>query len=428
VCIDDFALKKREKYGTVMVDIETGNVVDMIESRDYTDVKKWLESFHNIRAFSRDGSITYSKAIKDSHPKAIQISDRFHLLKNLTDYCRDYIKRTVKNNIEIQSTKESTANNISVKSKYDYDTTWDLISDVKKLRTEGNTIDQISVALGLSNKTIVKYSKIPDFEKDKYNTKSTLLIKKDAIYNNKETLIQEVKRLDKKGYSGRKIANIMSLNRKTVKNYIESDGAYTHASTGTTRSIKLSPFKECIIAMHSSGAKSTEIIDVLRNSGYTGSESLVRGFISKINQHKAVLDTPNTEQIRRKHLISLLYKKIDNVKSITTRQLNMVLELHPDLVDIYQISRKFKELLFGQNADKLDEWINQTSSLNIPELNSFINGISRDIDAVRNAIIYKYSNGLAEGTVNKIKVIKRIMYGRCGFEMLKRKVLYANFN
>lgn len=108
--------------------------------------------------------------------------------------------------------------------------------------------------------------------------------------------------------------------------------------------------------------------------------------------------------------------------------MNIVLELHPDLVDIYQTSRKFKELLFGQNADKLDEWINQTSSLNIPELNSFIDGISRDIDAVRNAIIYKYSNGLVEGTVNKIKVIKRIMYGRCGFDMLKRKVLYANFN
>jgi len=58
----------------------------------------------------------------------------------------------------------------------------------------------------------------------------------------------------------------------------------------------------------------------------------------------------------------------------------------------------------------------------------FVNGICRDIEAVRNAIIYKYSNGLAEGIVNKIKVIKRIMYGRCGFDMLKRKLLYANFN
>lgn len=212
MCIDDFALKKREKYGTVMVDIETGNVVDMIESRDYTDVKKWLESFKNIQIFSRDGSITYSKAIKDSHPKAIQISDRFHLLKNLTDYCRDYIKRTVKNNIEIQVTKEAIANIISVTVKYDYDATWDLITDVKKLRAEGNTIDQISIALGLANKTIIKYSKIPDLEKYKYNSKSTLLIKKDAVQNNKETQIQEAKNLDEKGYSGRKIANIVSLN------------------------------------------------------------------------------------------------------------------------------------------------------------------------------------------------------------------------
>jgi len=66
--------------------------------------------------------------------------------------------------------------------------------------------------------------------------------------------------------------------------------------------------------------------------------------------------------------------------------------------------------------------------LGIPELASFINGINRDIEAVENAIKYKYSNGLAEGTVNKIKVIKRIMYGRCGFNLLKRKVLFDNLN
>jgi len=139
VCVDDFALKKRERYGTVMVDIATGNVVDMLESRDYEDVEKWFKSFPNIQVFSRDGSITYAKAMRDSHPKAKQISDRFHLLKNLTDYCKDYIKRTIRNKIEIQSTEETSANNIAVKAKYEYDTTWDLITDVKKLRGEGHT-------------------------------------------------------------------------------------------------------------------------------------------------------------------------------------------------------------------------------------------------------------------------------------------------
>jgi len=55
--------------------------------------------------------------------------------------------------------------------------------------------------------------------------------------------------------------------------------------------------------------------------------------------------------------------------------------------------------------------------------NSFINGIERDMEAVRNAIKYEYSNGLAEGCINKLKVIKRIMYGRCSFETLKNKIL-----
>jgi transposase len=69
------------------------------------------------------------------------------------------------------------------------------------------------------------------------------------------------------------------------------------------------------------------------------------------------------------------------------------------------------------------EWLNYASSLNISEINSFINGLKRDIEAVTNAILYEYNNGLAEGKVNKLKVTKRIMYGRNSFEMLRKKML-----
>ena len=67
--------------------------------------------------------------------------------------------------------------------------------------------------------------------------------------------------------------------------------------------------------------------------------------------------------------------------------------------------------------------MSKTKKYKIPEMNSFINGIERDIEAVKNGITYDYNNGLAEGSVNKIKVIKRIMYGRCSFDLLKQKVL-----
>ena len=76
---------------------------------------------------------------------------------------------------------------------------------------------------------------------------------------------------------------------------------------------------------------------------------------------------------------------------------------------------------FSNNPAKLDEWINEAQKYDIPELQTFINGIKKDLTAVKNGIIYSYNNGLAEGSVNKIKVIKRIMYGRNSFELLKAK-------
>ncbi|WP_235715182.1 transposase, partial [Acetivibrio thermocellus] len=88
-----------------------------------------------------------------------------------------------------------------------------------------------------------------------------------------------------------------------------------------------------------------------------------------------------------------------------------------------KITWEFKSMLTDKNIDALDKWMEGAKNLNIPEINSFINVIERDMEAVRNAIKYEYSNGLVEGYINKLKVIKRIMYGRCSFETLKTKIL-----
>lgn len=120
---------------------------------------------------------------------------------------------------------------------------------------------------------------------------------------------------------------------------------------------------------------------------------------------------------------SLLYREIENVKEITKELFDKVISMFPKTGIIYETVRSFKEIMFSKKENKLDSWIIETKKLNIQEFNSFINGIERDIDAVKNGIKYDYNNGLAEGSVNKIKVIKRIMYGRCSFALLKQKVL-----
>lgn len=83
----------------------------------------------------------------------------------------------------------------------------------------------------------------------------------------------------------------------------------------------------------------------------------------------------------------------------------------------------FREIINEKVADKLAVWIENSRALGISEIKSFINGLNQDIVNNKNAISLKYNNGLAEESVNKIKVIKRIICGRCSFDILRRKVI-----
>lgn len=91
---------------------------------------------------------------------------------------------------------------------------------------------------------------------------------------------------------------------------------------------------------------------------------------------------------------------------------------------IINLVNEFKQMLKSKNVEKVKEWIGKANNLKIRKIDKFVSGLKRDMQAVRNAIIYEYNNGLAEGSVNKLKVIKRIMYERNKFKMLRQKVLF----
>ena len=86
--------------------------------------------------------------------------------------------------------------------------------------------------------------------------------------------------------------------------------------------------------------------------------------------------------------------------------------------------KEFYTAIFSKRPEKLDAWIESAKKYDIPELQSFVEGILKDSIAIKNRIIYPYNNSLAEGSMNKIKGIKQIMYGRNSFELLKAKVLF----
>jgi transposase len=125
--------------------------------------------------------------------------------------------------------------------------------------------------------------------------------------------------------------------------------------------------------------------------------------------------------------MKLLFCKVDKVSGLTKDILEKTYRREPMFEKIINLVESFRTILKSKKVERLDDWITEAQKLEVDEINSFINGIQRDIDAVKNAIIYDYNNGLAEGKVNKVKVTKRIMYGRCGFELLKKKSLRLEF-
>lgn len=89
--------------------------------------------------------------------------------------------------------------------------------------------------------------------------------------------------------------------------------------------------------------------------------------------------------------------------------------------------KEFYRIVFSQKGAELDAWIETAAKLQIDEIDSYIGGLKKDLTAVKNGINYKYNNGLAEGSVNKIKLTKRIMYGRNSFLLLKTKLLLNEY-
>lgn len=220
-----------------MIDIETHRIVDIIDSREVEDVVEWLISYPNIHIVSRDGSISYKSAINKANKNIMQVSDRFHLVKGLTDAAKKYITKIITANFGIP-VSESHYNGIETA------TYWNGKSTVDYYTKEHNS----------------------NLEK-------------------KISLVEKVRILKEKGYSNTKIAADMDMSRTTVAKYIKLDYNPSNANYNTTYtatySSKIKPYAEDIKRMLSNGVTFKRIEAEIREKGYKGTASTIRMYATR---------------------------------------------------------------------------------------------------------------------------------------------------
>lgn len=423
ICVDDFAFRKRYSYGTVMVNLEDHRIIDVLDSRDTTDVENWLKTYPNLQVIARDGAQTYASASTNSHPDAMQVSDRFHLLKNLSDVVERYIRKLFPARLEIPATNAT--QNPEMQVLYDTRNRAERIRFAQQKRKEGYTLNDIALLLHSSVSTIKKYLMIPEEEipqsKDIIREKQH----KQAMAKKQEK-IDNVKKLYSEGYSIDEISRLTGHVQLTVTKYLRedchlSDGHYDQRIPG-----KLYPYEQDVIQMRAKGMTYVKIHAYITEKGYRGSVASLRMFMQKERTHlknSVQQNKPKVEYVPRKFMCQLIYKELEQIKGLTQEQYEAVIKKFPVLGELYSLLKEFHRIVFSHKSEDLDQWIQTAFRLKIDELDSYLNGLKSDIVAVKNGIEQIYNNGLAEGSVNKIKLIKRIMYGRNSFELLKSKIL-----
>ena len=125
-----------------------------------------------------------------------------------------------------------------------------------------------------------------------------------------------------------------------------------------------------------------------------------------------------------RNLVWLYLKRWEKLSKMERKWLSFISE-EPRLKELEELNRQFLEMIRGRNPAFLEEWLEKCEQSEIVDLQTFAEGLRREYGAIKAGISLEWNNGALEGEVNRLKLIKRTMYGRGGFELLKQKVIHA---
>lgn len=167
----------------------------------------------------------------------------------------------------------------------------------------------------------------------------------------------------------------------------------------------------------------------LVEQGYKGSYESLRDNLVRLlpegRKHSADASSKTPALATARQAAFLLLRRPEDLRGEEQEMLCQLRQIHPEVDHAYDLVQQFALMLRNRTGDHLDSWLAQVASSKLPELQSFAVGIEKDQEAVRNGLTWSINNGMVEGCVTKLKLIKRTMYGRASFALLRQRVLHA---
>lgn len=370
--IDDFAFRRGQTYGTILIDLTTRTPVDLLPDREKATVEQWLKEHPGAKVVSRDRSAVYADAIRAGAPEAVHVADRFHLLKNMMEV------------MEKQVSKESKA-----------------IADTL-LPTTASWDDTGSVPLS----------------KRQQERKERTREKRFALWQKAHELLTQ-------GYAKKEIARQMGVDIHTVRNYLRSVAFPERQQRYSPDKGSLAPYKKYLERRWQEGCQNAlELFREVKAQGFPGGATAVRDFVRPFRdpnlppavvRERRAIPSPRSLAWLLVSPDKLSPKKQDLVDKLCTAV--------PALFLGRNLVVTFKDMMRRRASEELEDWLESAKGSGLVGFSSFVRGIRADYAAVKAAFSLEWSNGPTEGHVNRLKFIKRQGYGRASFDLLKQRVL-----
>ena len=391
--VDDWALRRGQRYGTILCDLERRCPVDLLPERSADALSQWLEAHPEVEIISRDRADDYIKGAQAGAPQAVQVADRWHLLRNLGDTLRRVVDRLAS---KIQQGLRAVCSSRSLPSSPE------------------------------ASGPLAPEDEMPDRRRP---TRSEQRQQEDR--QRRFERYRQVQELDQQGVAYCEIGRRLGLSRATVQRLAKAKSFPERASRHTL--CDSDQIADYLKRRWDEGCRNAALLfEELKTQGFKGSYYMVyrclvrwRGRIRSAAS-SAASATPSRLRLSPRQLVRLLLKSEPELNQ-ARRELRDRLEAQDsDLHKAADLSRRFQEMMRERQAEALDDWFNQSQQETAPkELRSFGKGLQEDKAAVRAALSTPWSNGQVEGQVNRLKTLKRQMYGRANFDLLRKRFLLA---
>lgn len=385
--VDDWAKHKGQSYGTILVDLEQRSTIDLLPDREASSLATWLKQNPGVEFISRDRAGAYADGARQGAPSAVQIADRWHMLANMTAAVEGFL-----------NTKHSC------------------------LRQAAGRVNKTAGAAEELRAGVVDMKRPSKLE----------------LWNQRRgARHQQAHTLHRQGASIRAIARELRMHRRTVRMMLKVETCPERAGPSKRQS-RIDRHLEYLSRRWAEGChNSAQLHREIRSNGYRGSDSSVRHFVARwravlpdgLKRARTRPNSPAPENGAKKIVASarlatwLLLRDAEKLEAEERTFVEHLVEMSPEIAEAQILAREFNRILKQRDREAFPSWMERMSQSRIREMKSLAAGLERDRAAVAAALEYEWSSGPTEGHINRLKTLKRAMYGRAKFDLLRIKVL-----